>query len=523
MAAGVVVVESRKAVVLQPSNMAQFTSCLPTAKEFSHKGLQMLYVPHNLDETKVLRNLGVAVPSPMSYQYDWPKAQGKYDPFIHQRATSEFLTFHTRAAILNAPRTGKTNSCLWTADYLMKQGLVHKVLIVCPLSTLDMVWGAEIFATLWWRKAVILHGSRERRLRLLKEDVDFYVVNHDGFAIIKDDLPPGVDLIIYDEAAVLRNPSTIRFKQFNAFVSANPATRLWLLTGSPTPNEPTDAWALCKLLNAPDLPRFTLFREQVMMKIRQWTWAPRPGSEQTVSRYLQPSIRYTRDECFDLPDTVYETRRCELSPHQKKLFLAMVQHLATEVQGEKITAFNEAVKVQKLLQILLGVVYTDTGESKFVDCEPRIRVIREIIEECNEKVLVFVPFTGALHGIATSLSKHFEVAFVNGEISKNKRNEIFRAFRDNPKLKALIADARCMQHGLDMTTATTIIWAGPTNSNETYEQASDRIKGPKQKLKTAVVHIEATPIERKIFERLKNRQRLQGLLLDLLQNQDDIF
>ena len=176
-----------------------------------------------------------------------------------------------------------------------------------------------------------------------------------------------------------------------------------------------------------------------------------------------------------------------------------------------------------MLQILLGVIYTDTGESKFIDCEPRINVIREVIEECNEKVLVFVPFTGALHGIATALAKHFGVATVNGEVSKNKRNEIFKDFHNSPSLKVLVADARCMQHGLDMTPATTIIWAGPTNSNETYEQASDRIKGPKQKLKTAVVHIEASPIERKIFERLKNRQRMQGLLLDLLQNQEDLI
>jgi len=517
------IVESRRAIVLKPDNAAQITSCIPSARPFQYKGQGLLYIPHNLDETKVLRNLGISVPSPMGYQYNWPKAQGKYNPFAHQRVTSEFLTYHQRAAILNAPRTGKTNSCLWTADYLMHQKLVRKVLIVCPMSTMDMVWAAEIFTSFWWRKGVVLYGDRARRLKLLQQPADFYVVNHDGFSIIKDSLPDDIDLVIYDEAAVLRNPSTIRFRHFHNFMDEHPDLRLWLLTGTPTPNEPTDAWALCKLLKAPGLPRHTLFREQVMMKIAMWTWKPRPGAEQIVSQYLQPSIRYTREDCFDLPDTMYETRQCDLTPMQKKMFLSMMRQLVTEVKGQQITAVNEASKVQKLLQILLGGVYTDDGGTVPVDCSPRIDVIREVIEECSEKVLIFVPFTAALHSIAEALSKHFKVAVVNGAVSRNQRNLIFKSFVDDKNLRVLVADARCMQHGLDMTPATTIIWAGPTNSNETYEQANDRIKGPKQLLKTQIIHIEATEVERRAFKRLRDRQSMQGLLLELIENQEEFL
>lgn len=517
------IVESRKAIVMKPDSMAQFTSCLPTAKPFDFKGQKLLFIPHDLDETKVLRNLGVSVTSPMLYQYEWPKASGKYEPFAHQRMTSEFLTFHTKAAILNAPRTGKTNACLWTADYLMNKQVLRKVLVVCPLSTIDMVWAAEVFNTLWWRKAVVLYGSSERRRKLLKQPADFYLVNHDGFPIVEKHLPPDIDLVIYDEAAVLRNPSRQRFKTFRNFMDARPAMRLWLLTGTPTPNEPTDAWSLCKLLGSPNLPRYTMFREQVMMKIAQWTWKPRPGAEKLVSQYLQPSIRYTREDCFDLPPTVYETRQCELTAQQTRMIKTMMQQFAAEINGQRITAVNEASKVQKLLQILLGVVYTDAEGTAEVDCAPRIAVIREVIEECTEKVLVFVPFTGALYGIAKALGEHFKVAIVNGSVTKNKRNEIFKAFASDPQLRVLVADARCMQHGLDLTPATTVVWAGPTNSNETYEQACDRIAGPKQQYKTQIIHIEATEMERKVFKRLREKQGMQGLLLDFIQNQEEII
>lgn len=515
------IVEQHKAIVLKANNPEQILACIPEAKRFNYQGTDLVYVPHHIDTVRILRNLGARAPSPINHYYDYPLAEGRYPPFAHQKVTCEFLTVFPKNAVLNAPRTGKTLSCLWAADYLMKEKMVRKVLIISPLSTLERVWGDAIFVTFYHRKAVVLYGTAERRRRLLKTEADFYIVNHDGFGIISKDLPDDIDVIIYDEAAVLRNPSTARFKQFSNYMTAHPDKRLWLLTGTPTPNEPTDAWALCKLVGQP-IPRYSLFRDQVMMKVGQWAWKARPDSERTVQQWLQPSIRYSRDECFDLPDTVYETRQCELHPDQEKLYKKILKELTAEIGTKQITAVNEAVKIQKLIQILLGVVYDTKGERAFVDCEPRVSVIKEVIEECDEKVIVFVPFTGALDELAERLGKHFTVAVVNGSVSKNARDLIFQSFMHQPDPRVLIADARTMSHGLDLSAATTTIWAGPTNSNETYEQANARIVGPKQKKKTAIVHVEATPLERKIYQRLRDKQTLQGLLLDTIQNQESI-
>ena len=195
----------------------------------------------------------------------------------------------------------------------------------------------------------------------------------------------------------------------------------------------------------------------------------------------------------------------------------MLQSLQADVRGQQITAVSEAAKVQKLTQILLGSVYTDAGETAVLVSEPRINVIKEVIEECDEKVIVFVPFTGALNHLVEALGKHFTVEMVNGSVSKSRRDYIFRAFQEEADPRVIVADARTMSHGLDLTAATTIVWAGPTNSNETYEQACARILGPKQKHKPSVVHIEATDLERRIFQRLRDKQSMQGLLLDIVQ------
>ena len=76
-----------------------------------------------------------------------------------------------------------------------------------------------------------------------------------------------------------------------------------------------------------------------------------------------------------------------------------------------------------------------------------------------------------------------------------------------------------MAHGLTLTEASTIIWYGPIPSNEQYVQACGRIERTGKKGTSHVVHIESTELEHRIYERLQNKQRLQGLLLDLIENQ----
>lgn len=515
------VVEKAKALALKLNNPQRVLAAIPTARPYEVQGIPLVVTPHRLDEVKVLRNLGIRAPSPILHYYDWP---GRYTPYEHQRQTAAFLTLHHKGLVLNEIGTGKTQSALWAADYLIKTRQIQKVLIMSPLSTLERVWGDGIFTGLIHRKFVVLHGTAERRLKLLKQDVDFYIVNHDGFPIIKDAAQDMFDLVIVDEAAVLRNPSTNRFKIFRKWMDLNPTTRLWLMTGTPTPNEPTDAWALAKLVGSPYCTRtFTAYREQVMMKIGEWKHIPRPDSVETVRRILQPAVRYTRDECFDLPETVVQTRKVELSAEQAKHYKQMLKHFVVEVSKERtagtISAVNEAVKIQKLVQIACGVAYDDEGRNVEIDCTPRLNVVREIIEEAGEKVIVFVPLTGTLHMLNKELEKHFTVGVVNGAVSAAQRNQIFHDFQHSKNPQVLVAHPATMAHGLTLTSASTIIWYGPINSNEVYGQANGRIERIGKRHVSNVIHIEGTDLEAKMYERLRSKQRLQGVLLDLIQQQ----
>lgn len=519
---GLLVIEGAKALAMKLRDPDRVTEAVPSAKKLVVKGNEVVVTPHTLKAVQRLRALGIPAPSPILHFYDWP---GQHVPFDHQRQTAAFLTVHHKALVLNEIGTGKTQSALWAADYLISIGAVKKVLILSPLSTLERVWGDGIFTGLYHRRGVVLHGSAARRKKLLKTEADFYIINHDGFPIIMDDISGMFDLVIVDEAAVYRNPSTNRFKLFNKWMREQTGTRLWLMTGTPTPNEPTDAWALAKLVDSPFLTvSFTNFREQVMMKLGKWNFVPRPNSVDTVRNVLQPAVRYTRDECFDLPDTVVQTRRAELTAEQKKHYQQMLKHFITELaeeesKGGTITAVNEAVKVQKLVQIACGVAYDDNGENVELDCSPRVSVVKEVIEEAGQKVIVFVPLTGTLHMLEKELSKHWTVGVVNGEVSASKRNTIFNDFQNARDPHVLLAHPATMAHGLTLTAASTVVWYGPITSNEQYVQANGRVERIGKKHSSLVVHVEGTELEHMMYTRLASKQRLQGLLLDMIKAQ----
>lgn len=515
--------KEKKAVVLKLRNPARVTTVIPTAKLVAHKGQTLVAIPHRPDETRVLRNLGFDVPDPMPIHYNWPKVSGRFDPFQAQRETASFLAMHSRAFCLNDMGTGKTNSSLWAYDYLRRTKQVTKMLVVCPLSTMERTWGDSVFQTFPHLDHVVLYGTRDKRIKLLKQDVHVYIINIDGLAAIKDELKsrPDIDLIVIDELALARNSSTDRWKLLNEICNKQTTRRVWGMTGSPTPNAPTDAWAQCKLVT-PDNPLvpkyFSAFRDKVMRQISQFKWVARAEATDIVHKMMQPAIRFSLDDCTDLPEQMVLNREVDMTPEQKKAYKDMLSKLATEYQGGQILAVNEAIKANKLIQIACGVAYGTGGAEVILPCKPRIELLKEIIEESEGKVIVFVPLTGALEAVASELRQEWSVEIVHGETSKSERDRIFGEFQKTPDPRVLVANAATMSHGLTLTAATTIVWYAPVHSNEIYEQACARVRRPGQTRTTVIVHIAGSEIERRVYQRLSEKQSMQGLLLDLMKN-----
>lgn len=522
--------EKSRNVVLNLRDTSRVTALIPHAKPIALRGHDLLAVPHATDEVRLLRNLGIEVPAPAAHYYDYP---GRYKPFAHQRATVEFLTTNPRAYVNSGLGSGKTLCGLWAFDFMRQEGSVNKLLIVSPLSTLERAWGDEIFRNFPELSFAVLHGSQDKRLKLIAaHDFDIYIINHDGLGNDKvlealcqrED----IDIVIVDELASYRNKSTEKWKRLNLLLNGRrtrgvpdphyPVRKyVWGFTGTPIPNAPTDAWAQCRLVNPSRAPAFFgAFRDMTMRQLTQFKWIAKPDALDTVYKIMQPSIRFAREDCIDLPPTTYITREVSLTKEQIKAYDEMLKHMRAITDAGELTAANEAVKLGRLLQICAGGSYAEGGETVHLPCGPRIDAVLEVIEEADAKTIVFVPYTAALEAVAEAIGKHHSVAKVNGATSKSERDRIFSDFQNGSDPRVLVANPGTVSHGLTLTAADTIVWFAPVHSNEIWEQANGRIARPGQTRNTRIVSIEGSPVERKVYERLQNKGRMQGVLLDLL-------
>jgi len=485
----------------------------PHAKEVTFQGRPTLIVPHRVDETRMLRNLGYEIPAPITSQYDWEGGK----PFDVQIKTAAMLTMNSRAFVLNGMGTGKTKASLWSWRYLNKTGQAGSVLVVAPLSTLNFTWAREIFATLPDVTYQVLHGSKARRLKKLAEPADVYIINHDGVNVIKEALEkrPDIDTLILDELAVYRNGTSTRTKVMRDLVKH--FKWAWGMTGSPTPNAPTDAWAQCSIINPANVPRyFGRFRDQVMHKVSQFRWVAKPDCLDVVHDVMQPAVRYTLDDVVELPDLIERTIDIEMGETQAKVYKQMEDQAFTMVQSKEITAVNAGAVLNKLLQISTGYVYNREGEICPLDNDLRLDALVDWVNSTDRKVIVFVPFIHALKGVAERLTHEgMEVATVSGSTPRSERDELFAVFQNTSKVRVLVAHPQCMSHGLTLTAADTIIWFAPTTSLEIFEQANARIRRVGQKHKQQILMFQATKAERKIYSTLRSKQKIQNTLLDM--------
>jgi len=448
-------------------------------------------------------------------EYEWPRPHG-FTPFDHQKTTSEFLVNNRKAFCFNEQGTGKTASVIWAVDYLMQLGLVKRVLVICPLSIMKSAWQQDLFKFAIHRTVSVAYGAAKKRKQIVNAGNEFVIINFDGVGIVKKEIMDGgFDLIVVDEASAYKNNKTERWKDLRDLTKV--IKGLWMLTGTPAAQSPVDAYGLARLVNPNAVPLYVShFKDQVMYKVSDFRWVPRPEAKHIVHKALQPAIRFKKKDCLDLPPVTFIDRDAPLTPQQLSYYKKLKQEMLIEADGEEISAVNAAVKINKLLQISGGAVYTDTGEVLEFDVSSRLKVVHEVIDETSNKVLVFVPFTHTIELLEKYLTKHgVTSAVINGAVSVNRRTDIVTHFQNNEQPKVLIIQPQAASHGLTLTAADTIIWYAPCTSVETYLQANARIDRPGQVNPMTIVHLSGSPVEHRMYSMLRGNVANHNEIIEL--------
>ena len=329
---------------------------------------------------------------------------------------------------------------------------------------MDSAWRADLFTFAMHRTVAVAYGAAKKRKAVINGSAEYVIINYDGVGIVSKDIADGnFDLIIADEATHYKNAQTKRWKILNALMT--PEKWLWMMTGTPAAQSPVDAYGLAKLVNPTAVPRFAgSFKDQVMFKISNFRWVPKENATDTVFRVLQPAIRYTKEECLDLPDMVYVKREVELTRQQKKYY----------------------------------------------------KVLREVIDESSKKVLIFVPFKHVIDLLVDQLkADDVTTEVIRGDVPVGKRTDIFKRFQTTDNPRVLVIQPQAAAHGITLTAANTVVWWGPTSSLETYAQANARVHRTGQDHKCTVVQLQGSTVEKHVYSMLDNRINIHTKITDL--------
>ena len=518
----------RNLLIYPSAYTANIQQAIPEARTVNG---HYLAVPRTLRNSQVLRWFNYPI-APIMDDYDWPAPPG-LTPYESQKITSNFLVTHPRSFCLSDMGVGKTNAMLWAADWLMRkypEGTC-RALIIAPLSILQRVWGDAIFGNfLGNRTYQILHGTAEQRLVALERPADFYLVNHDGVGTgahtrkkleldgfskalaDRDD----IRIAMVDEASAYKDGTTKRHRL--ARLVFGQKEYLWLASGTPVPNAPTDAYGLAKLVNGAMGKSFTNFKLDTMYQAfpGSFKWMPKKDGYDKARKLLQPSIRFDIKDVWDAPEMTTQQREVPLTDQQKNLMADLKKDFVIRIKsGQQISAANEVAARQKFMQISLGAIYDEAHKAHAIDAKPRLEELKAVIREAPGKLLIFSPLTSIVNLLYRELVD-WTREIVNGDTSQKDRSRIFSDFQSGTEPRLLIADSRTMAHGLNLYAAQTVVWYGAVDSAEMYLQANKRAHRPGQKFPVTVVQLVSNALEREIYRRLENNTALQGALLDVV-------
>lgn len=421
-----------------------------------------------------------------------------------------------RAYVLSDLGTGKTLCPLWAFDILYRMGKLRKMLIIAPLSTIRFTWGAEIFNNLPHLKYSIAHGNYATRVKAIRDNVQFVIINHDGIKSCIDDLiAEKFDIIVVDELTAFKNAQSDRSKIMQKLAKSSRA--LWGMTGAPTPNSPCEAFGQAKVVNPdnPFLPRYyTKFRQMVEVEVAPYVYIPKPEAKAIVNKVLQPSIRYERDKCLDLPPCTYQDITIGMSKEQTEVYNQIKKELLYEYEHGDITAVNAAVKFSKLLQVSAGSVKNSEGGILHLDISNKIEDILETFSELGKtKIIIASAFVASVERLCDVFQKEkIRCELIHSDVSMNERTRIMDHFQ-NHNLQMIVIQPQTVSHGVTLTASSTLVWQSYVASGETYTQVNGRITRAGQTKKQYIRRQVCSKAERRMLDILDDKGDMSKAVL----------
>jgi SNF2 family DNA or RNA helicase len=437
-----------------------------------------------------------------------------YEPFEHQKVTTDFIQQHPRCLITSDPGTGKTRSVL---DAIA--GHESRTLVLAPLSILEASWGDDIKK--FQPDLTYATAYAKNREKAFTGDEKVVITNHDAVKwIVKNyHVLCGFDTLVIDEFTAFKNKDSQRSKACRKIAEA--FTHRIAMSGTPNSNGILDVWHPTLIIDDGERlgHRFYSFRSSVCTpRFNGFAneWIQKDDAEEVVAAALSDiNIRYELTECIDMPEQSVQTMYVSLPNKIMQQYKQLSEDSVLYTGKGTINAVHAGSKVKKLLQLCTGAVYDEHGEVQQIHKE-RYDLVMQLVDQRKQSLVAFNWKHEQRYMVELADKLDIKHATISGDTPASKRKEIVDRLQAG-QLQVVFCHPQSAGHGLTMTKAKTVIWASPTYNAEHYQQFNRRIYRAGQTDKTEVIQIAARNTwETDVYEKLEGKVERMDELLGIL-------
>jgi superfamily II DNA or RNA helicase len=441
-----------------------------------------------------------------------------HELYPYQKEGMLHLAGKGRAMLADEMGLGKTVQAIAAAELLRDEGLVKRVLVVCPAS-LKTEWEEQI-AFFTGKNSRPLFGTRYERLRAYREPIEYLLCNYEQIRVDVEDINREFqpDLVILDEAQRIKNWPTKTARSVKHLVSPY----AFVLTGTPMENRLEELFSLVDFIDPHHFGNLERFQREYA-KWDKEQGRLKPANLSQLHRALRPLMlrRRKADVESNLPGRSDKTLFCGMTDEQRKRYAEFeekVGRLLIILERRPLTK-DELDRLQLLLgcmRMLCDSPYIQDGECR--DCPKLLELkdlLGDLLEETDTQIIIFSEWVRMLE-LVGGLLDQMDIGYAEhtGKIPQKKRAAQLKRFKNDPDCPVLLA-SESGGVGLNLQNANVVINLDLPWNPAKLEQRIARAWRKHQKRDVRVFNLVASDsIEEKMIGKLAFKTALAEAALD---------
>ena len=367
--------------------------------------------------------------------------------FDYQKTGTEFLADNPAAFLADEQGLGKTIQVIAACD---KLGL-KKVVVICPA-----------IAKINWRREFEKWSSVEREIKVFSYD------KMTQSKEVRNEIAKfEPDVLVLDEAHYLKNRQAKRTRYiYGQFCRGDGlvrfADRVWLLSGTPIPNDVSDFWTHLKAIWQYPLN----FTDYTLYFCKTWNGqfglkvlgnkAERMGEFKTILSSIMLR-RKSENVLTELPPLWWQDSVIEVQGWDD------MKHIEGDHERQAVELILQSALTQKDLSTELNDIAPHMASLRRLTALAKAKPVAaqlagELKDNAYEKVVVFAYHRAALEALREGLAE-FNPAYIVGGMKASERQEEIDRFQNDKDCRVFIGQITACSTAITLTAANQVVFA----------------------------------------------------------------